>query len=240
MLKFTVFRVIPAVDIKDGKVVRLVQGRRDLVTVEIENPLEVARMWVERGARVLHIIDLNGAFEGRLFHEETILKISRLAEVQVGGGIRDLSVAESLLNGGVDRVIIGTLAVKDVKSVKDFANLYPGRVMVAVDSRMGRVVVEGWIKKTELTPIELAKVYEDCEVSILYTNVDVEGLVSGVDIDRIAEVVESVSLPVYVAGGVSNVEDVRAVKRCGAAGVVIGSALYTGKLKLEDVLGEEE
>ncbi len=234
-----VFRVIPAVDLKGGKVVRLVQGRRDKVTVEINNPLEVARMWIEKGAKCLHVVDLDGAFGGKLVHEDVIIKIAELAEVQVGGGIRDLKVAERLLNAGIDRIILGTLAVKDVKAVKRFANDHPGKVMIAVDSKKGKVVVEGWIKNTELTPVELAKLYEDCEVSILYTNVDVEGLISGIDIERVREVVESTTLPVYVAGGISSLDDVRAVKRCGAVGVVIGSALYTGKVKLEDLLGEE-
>ena len=234
------FRVIPAVDLKGGKVVRLIQGKRDKVTVELENPLEVAKMWIEKGARVLHVIDLDGAFEGKLFHEDVIIEIANIVETQVGGGIRSLEIAERLLNAGVERVIFGTLAVKNVKAVKRFAEEYPKRVMVAVDSKKGKVVVEGWVKKTELTPIEVAKLYEDCEVSLLYTNVDVEGLVSGVELEKIREVVEGTSLPVYVAGGISSLDDVRAIKRCGAVGVVIGSALYTGKVKLEELLGEEE
>jgi len=235
-----VFRVIPAVDLKGGKVVRLVQGKRDKVTIEIENPIEVARMWVKKGARVLHVIDLDGAFEGRLFHEDVIIEIAKFVETQVGGGIRSFEIAERLLDAGVERVIFGTLAVKNVEAVKRFAEEYPKRVMVAVDSKRGKVVVEGWVKKTELTPIEVAKLYEDCEVSLLYTNVDVEGLVSGVELEKIREVVEGTSLPVYVAGGISSLDDVRAIKKCGAVGVVIGSALYTGKVKLEELLREEE
>ncbi|WP_456327951.1 1-(5-phosphoribosyl)-5-[(5-phosphoribosylamino)methylideneamino]imidazole-4-carboxamide isomerase [Archaeoglobus sp.] len=234
------FRVIPAVDLKGGKVVRLVQGKRDKVTIEIENPIEVARMWVKKGARVLHVIDLDGAFEGRLFHEDVIIEIAKFVETQVGGGIRSFEIAERLLDAGVGKVIFGTLAVKNVKAVKRFAEEYPKRVMVAVDSKRGKVVVEGWVKKTELTPIEVAKLYEDCEVSLLYTNVDVEGLVSGVELEKIREVVEGTSLPVYVAGGISSLDDVRAIKKCGAVGVVIGSALYTGKVKLEELLREEE
>ncbi len=234
------FRVIPAVDLKGGKVVRLVQGKRDKVTIEIENPIEVARMWVKKGARVLHVIDLDGAFEGRLFHEDVIIEIAKFVETQVGGGIRSFEIAERLLDAGVERVIFGTLAVKNVEAVKRFAEEYPKRVMVAVDSKRGKVVVEGWAKKTELTPIEVAKLYEDCEVSLLYTNVDVEGLVSGVELEKIREVVEGTSLPVYVAGGISSLDDVRAIKKCGAVGVVIGSALYTGKVKLEELLREEE
>ncbi len=235
-----VFRVIPAVDIKGGKVVRLVQGKRDMIRLELENPLEVAKMWVKKGARVLHVIDLDGAFEGKLFHEDVILKIANIVETQVGGGIRDFKIAERLLDAGVKRVIFGTLAVRDVKSVKNFAKIYPNRVMIAIDSRKDNVFIEGWIKKTELKPIEVAKLYEDCDVSLLYTNIDVEGLVSGVEIEKIREIVESTSLPVYVAGGISSLDDVRAIKKCGARGVIIGSALYTGKVKIEELLGEEE
>lgn len=233
------FRVIPAVDLKGGKVVRLAQGRSDLVTVEIEDPLKVAKTWVEKGAKILHVIDLDGAFGGRLYHEDIIVEISKISKVQVGGGIRDLRTAERLLNLGVDRVIFGTLAVKNVEDVKEFAMRYPERVMIALDSKRDRVVIGGWVERTELKPLELAKLYEDCEVSLLYTNVDVEGLVSGVDLNKIREVVEGTNLPVYVAGGISSLKDVRNVKRCGAAGVVVGSALYTGKVKLEELLGEE-
>ena len=234
------FRVIPAVDLKNGKVVRLRQGKEDEVTVELENPLEVAKNWIKKDAKVLHVIDLDGAFRGKLRHEDIILQIAKLCDVQVGGGIRDLSIAKRLLDHGVKRVILGTLAVKDVNSVKKFAEEYPGRVMIAIDSKKDKVVVEGWKKSTNLTPLELAKLYEDCDVSLLYTNVDVEGLVSGVELDKIRRVVENTSLPVYVAGGISSKEEIKAIKEVGAVGVVIGSALYTGKLKFEDLLDLEE
>jgi phosphoribosylformimino-5-aminoimidazole carboxamide ribotide isomerase len=234
------FRVIPAVDLKNGKVVRLRQGKEYEVTVELENPLEVAKNWIKKGAKVLHVIDLDGAFRGKLRHEDIILQIAELCEVQVGGGIRDLNIAKRLLDYGVKRVILGTLAVKDVNSVKRFAEEYAGRVMIAIDSKKDKVVVEGWKKATDFTPLELAKLYEDCDVSLLYTNVDVEGLVSGVELEKIRWVVENTNLPVYVAGGISSKEEVKAIKEVGAVGVVIGSALYTGKLKFEDLLDLEE
>ncbi len=236
------FKVIPAVDLKDGKCVQLQQGKADRVLVELEDPVEVAVRWVEEGAGALHVIDLSGAFGGKLFHEDVILEIKERTgvEMQVGGGIRDIDVAERLLNRGIDRVILGTLAFRDVKAVKALAREYPGRIMVAVDSKGGKVVVDGWRRETDLSPVELAKVYGDCEVSLLYTNVDVEGLMKGIKLEAIEEVVREVRLPVYVAGGVSSLEDVKAVKEAGAAGVVLGSALYTGKLRLKDALTLEE
>ncbi len=238
----TLFRVIPAVDLKDGKVVRLRQGREEDVTVQIENPVEVAEMWVKRGARVLHVIDLDGAFRGRLKHEDIIFEIRKRvgAEIQVGGGIRSIEIAKRLIDAGIDRVIMGTLAVRNVESVRGFAKEYPGKVMIAVDSKRDRVVVEGWRKDTGMNPLDIAKIYEDLEVSLLYTNVDVEGLVSGIVIEKITELVESTSLPVYVAGGITTREDVRKIKETGAVGVIIGSALYLGKLRLEDVIDLEE
>jgi len=236
------FRVIPAVDLKDGRVVRLVQGREDAVTVQLDNPVEVAEMWVKKGAKVLHVIDLDGAFKGRLKHEDIILEIRKRlnVEIQLGGGIRNIETAKRLLEFGIDRIILGTIAVKNVKDVKKLAEEYPKRIMVAVDAKKDKVVVEGWKKSTDLTPLDVAKMYEDCEVSLLYTNVDVEGLVSGIVLDKIKDIVEKTNLPVYVAGGITTREDVVKIKKTGAVGVIIGSALYLGKLRLEDILDLEE
>ncbi|RLI79215.1 1-(5-phosphoribosyl)-5-((5-phosphoribosylamino)methylideneamino)imidazole-4-carboxamide isomerase [Archaeoglobales archaeon] len=232
------FKVIPAVDLKGGKVVRLRQGREDEITFQIDNPLEVAKKWVRKGAKALHIIDLDGAFKGKLVHEDVIFKIVEecKVEIEVGGGIRDFEVAERLIDGGVDRIIIGTLAVKKIDDVRGFAKKHPGSVMIAIDSKKDFVAIEGWKKDTKFKPYELAKLYEDLDVSILYTNIDVEGLVSGVVLDKVEEVISKVSLPVYVAGGISSKEDVKNIKKLGAAGVIIGSALYTGKLKFEELI----
>ncbi len=235
------FRVIPAVDLKDGKCVQLQQGEASRVLVELDNPVTVALRWVKEGARVLHVVDLSGAFGGKLFHERIILDIKEKtgAELQVGGGIRSTDVAERLIEKGIDRVILGTLAFKDIGAVKSLAKKYPERVMIAVDSRGGRVVVNGWRVKTELSPVELAKLYKDCDVSVLYTNVDVEGLMRGINVRAVEEIVKSVDLPVYVAGGISSLDDVRAIREAGAAGVVVGSAIYTGRLNLKDALALE-
>ncbi len=231
------FFVIPAIDLMGGKVVRLRQGKVSDVTFSASNPLKIAKMWVEKGARVLHIIDLDGSFCGRMRHEKIIEEIASLGiELQVGGGIRDFRTAERLLEIGATRVIFGTLAVEKVRELREFAENHAGSVMIAIDSRGGRVVVRGWREETKLSPLQLAELYDDLDVSFLFTNVDVEGLVSGVERGKIEEVVSSLTNPVYVAGGFSSVEEVRFAKRCGAAGVVIGSALYTGRLKFEDVV----
>jgi len=233
------FRVIPAVDLKDGKVVRLKQGKENEITFEAENPVEIAKNWVEKGARVLHVIDLDGAFQGKMRHEDIIAEIASFAEVQVGGGIRDFKVAERLLELGVERVIFGTLAVERVEEVREFAESWERRVMIAIDSKKGRVAVKGWKETASLTPIQLAKIYDDLKVSFLYTNIDVEGLVSGIEREKIVEVVKALRNPVYVAGGITSVEDIRFAKKAGAAGVVIGSALYTKKLKFEEAIKVE-
>jgi len=233
------FQVIPAVDLKDGKIVRLRQGKENEITFEAENPVEIAKKWVEKGARVLHVIDLDGAFQGRMKHEDIISEIASFAEVQVGGGIRDFKVAERLFELGVERVIFGTLAVEKVKEVREFAESWERRVMIAIDSKKGRVAVKGWKETANLTPIQLAKIYDNLKVSFLHTNIDVEGLVSGIEREKIAEVVKALRNPVYVAGGITSVEDIRFVKRSGAAGVVIGSALYTKKLKFEEAIKVE-
>ncbi|MBE8539729.1 1-(5-phosphoribosyl)-5-[(5-phosphoribosylamino)methylideneamino]imidazole-4-carboxamide isomerase [Geoglobus acetivorans] len=234
------FRVIPAVDIKDGKCVQLRQGKEDDVIFEDSDPVSVARSWVEKGAKVLHLVDLSGSFRGKLTHENTILKISEFAEVQVGGGIRDVETARRLLDLGVERVILGTMAIERSDEVKRLAEEYPGRIVIAIDSKGGKVVVRGWKENTCLTPVEVARIYSECDISFLFTNVDVEGLMKGIDENAVRKVVEAIGKPVIVSGGITSVEDVEKVKNAGAAGVVIGSALYTGKLRLEDVLPLEE
>ncbi|AKG92256.1 1-{5-phosphoribosyl}-5-{{5-phosphoribosylamino}methylideneamino} imidazole-4-carboxamide isomerase [Geoglobus ahangari] len=234
------FRVIPAVDIKDGKCVQLRQGKEDDVIFEGDDPVIVARSWVEKGARVLHVVDLSGSFKGRLAHEDVILEISELAEVQVGGGIRDAETARRLLDLGVERVIVGTMAIERSDEVRRLAEEYPKRIMVAVDSRGGNVVVRGWKKNTCLSPVEVMKMYSDLDVSFLFTNVDVEGLMRGIDEVAVRRVVESTDKPVIVSGGITSKEDVEKVKNVGAAGVVVGSALYTGKLRFEELLSLEE
>jgi phosphoribosylformimino-5-aminoimidazole carboxamide ribotide isomerase len=230
------FRVIPAVDIKDGKVVRLRQGRENEITFEAENPVRVAKNWIEKGAKVLHVIDLDGAFQGKLRHEREIREIISLgAEVHVGGGIRSLDLAEKLLNFGARRVILGTIAFERVGEVRKFAEQWKDRVIIAIDTKQGKVAVRGWKEKTEITPLEFARIYEDCEVSFLYTNIDIEGLAMGINRENL-EFLRKIKRPFYVAGGISSIEDILFIKKLGARGAILGSALYMGKIKLEEAL----
>ncbi len=235
------FKVIPAVDLKDGKCVQLRQGKEDDVIVSLEHPVDIALMWAEK-ARALHIIDLSGAFGGKLVHEDVIRQIREnvSCEIQVGGGIRSRDLIERLVSLGIDRVIVGTMAVENMDEVKNLARDHPGKIMVAVDAKMDKVVVKGWTEDTIYTPYELAEEYADLDVSFLYTNVDVEGLMGGIILDKIHKLVQSTTSPIYVAGGITTREDVINVKNTGVAGVVIGSALYTKKLEFDDLIGVEE
>jgi len=235
------FKVIPAVDLKDGMCVQLRQGKADDILVSLENPVEIAEVWAKR-ASVLHIIDLSGTFSQRLAHEDIIKEIRERVscEIQVGGGIRGREMIENLISMGINRVILGTMAVSEMPLVKELANQYPGKIMVAVDSRKDKVVVKGWSEDTVFSPYQLAKQYEGYDISFLYTNVDVEGLMEGIVLDKIEELIAATSSPVYVAGGITTREDVKNIKGTGAAGVVIGSALYTKKLKYDNLIDLEE
>ena len=224
------FLVIPAIDLKEGKVTRLVQGDFERISVQLDNPVEIAEKWVREGARCLHVIDLDGAYHGKLKHHDIILKIAEKCEIQVGGGLRSREEIEALLKAGITRVILGTVAIENPEFVKELAELYPARIMVAIDSKAGKVALEAWRKTSNLTPFEVIKLFEDYDVSFLYTNIDVEGLVEGTDYERIKEIVKSTSSDVYVAGGISSLEDIKFVWETGARGVIIGSALYTGKI----------
>lgn len=231
------FLVIPAIDLKDGKVTRLVQGDFSNISVQLDNPLGIADKWVKEGAKCLHVIDLDGAYGGKLRHHDIILRIAeKCEEIQVGGGLRESSEIEALIKAGINRVILGTVAVENPRFAKSLAEKHPARIMVAVDSRGGKVSIEGWRRDSNLTPIDLIREFEEYDVSFLYTNIDVEGLVAGTDYRKIEDVVTSTSRDVYVAGGISGVEEIEFARDIGARGVIIGSALYTGKIDFRQAI----
>jgi phosphoribosylformimino-5-aminoimidazole carboxamide ribotide isomerase len=230
------FEVIPAVDMQEGQVVQLVGGERGTETT-YGDPVETARAWVDRGAETLHLIDLDGAFEGERQNAESIERIVAAcdATVQVGGGIRTAGDARDLLDRGVDRVILGTAAVENPDLVADLGTEFPGRVVVSLDARDGEVVVSGWTEGTGLDPAEAARRYADRGAgAVLFTDVDVEGQLSGVRADRVQRVADAVEIPVIASGGVATLDDVRTLREHGAAAVVVGTALYEGNVTLAE------
>ncbi|MFW5918189.1 MAG: 1-(5-phosphoribosyl)-5-[(5-phosphoribosylamino)methylideneamino]imidazole-4-carboxamide isomerase [Haloferacaceae archaeon] len=236
MRHFPEFEVIPAVDMEGGQVVQLVAGERGTETT-YGDPVEAARRWVAEGAETLHLVDLDGAFEGERENAPAVERIVEVVDVdiQLGGGIRTAEDAVGLLEGGVDRVILGTAAVETPEVVAEISDSHPGSVMVSLDARGGEVVVSGWTEGTGLDPAEAAAQYEELGAgAILFTNVDVEGQLAGVRTDAVERVVDAVDIPVVASGGVASVDDVRALEAAGAAAVVVGTALYEGRFSLED------
>jgi phosphoribosylformimino-5-aminoimidazole carboxamide ribotide isomerase len=238
MTGFSEFEVIPAVDVQDGEVVQLVGGERGTGT-RYGDPVEAAERWIDAGARTLHLVDLDGAFEGERVNADAIEAVVGSVPdeigLQLGGGIRTADGARELLDLGLDRVILGTAAVETPEIVAEIDETHPGSVVVSLDAKGGEVVVSGWTEGTGLDPAEAATRYEELGAgAILFTNVDVEGQLAGIDREAVASVVEAVDIPVVASGGVASVDDVVALKRAGAAAVVVGTALYEGEFTLRE------
>jgi phosphoribosylformimino-5-aminoimidazole carboxamide ribotide isomerase len=236
--------VIPAVDIKNGKCVQLVQGKPGTEQIVIENPVQVAKDWEERGANVLHLIDLDGALDNKIINLKIIKDMLKEISIpiQMGGGIRNKDYAIKLLHMGISKVILGTLAINSPEIVFELSQEFgKDRIIVALDSKGSKVVIEGWREKTEKNTPEFAKFFEEkgCG-AILYTNVDVEGLMQGFDTRVLMELLGAVNIPVIYSGGVTSIDDLNKLHSLGVFGVVIGSALYKKKIKFEDALIYEE
>ncbi len=230
------FAVIPAVDIADGEVVQLVQGERG-TEKRYGDPVDAARRWLEAGATSLHLVDLDGAFDGERANAAAIDAIVDAVDVptQLGGGIRTAEDAFALLESGIDRVILGTAAVEEPDIVAEISERHPDSVIVSLDAKDGEVVVEGWTKGTGLAPTEAAERYADLGAAgILFTNVDVEGKLEGVKTEPVAELVGATEIPIIASGGVATLADVVALRDAGAAAVVVGSALYDGQFTLSE------
>jgi phosphoribosylformimino-5-aminoimidazole carboxamide ribotide isomerase len=233
---FERFEVIPAVDVQEGQVVQLVGGERGTGT-QYGDPTDAAKRWVEAGADTLHLVDLDGAFNGERVNAAAVKAIRNAVDVdlQLGGGIRTVNGAQSLLDRGVSRVILGTAAVEAPEIVTKINQTHPGSVLVSLDAKGGEVVVSGWTEGTGLDPVETAERYEGLGAGgILFTDVDVEGQLEGVREGLIQAVVDTVDIPVVASGGVATVDDVRALKRAGASAVVVGTALYEGRFTLRE------
>ena len=233
--------LFPAIDLKDGACVRLLRGEMDAATVFNDSPANQARAFVEAGADWLHIVDLNGAFDGESVNGDAvraILDVTRGAgvRVQLGGGIRTAAHVAGWLADGIDRVILGTAAVKDPDLVIDACKAHPGRVAVGVDARGGRVAVEGWAETSDLAADELARRFEDAGVAaLIYTDIDRDGAMEGPNVDATVALARAISIPVIASGGVSKLEDVEAFlphEADGVAGVISGRAIYDGRIDL--------
>jgi phosphoribosylformimino-5-aminoimidazole carboxamide ribotide isomerase len=230
--------IIPAIDLKDGKCVRLKQGVMTDATVFSEDPTATARHWMEQGARRLHLVDLNGAAAGKPKNESAIKAIAEAVggkmPIQLGGGIRDLDTIERYLDQGVSYVIIGTAAVKTPGFLHDACTAFGGHVLVALDAKDGKVAVDGWSKMTGHDVIDLAKKFQDYGVeAIIYTDIGRDGMLSGVNIDATVALARHLSVPVIASGGLTNIEDVKAlcaVEGEGITGAITGRAVYQGTL----------
>ncbi len=232
--------IIPAVDIKNGKCVQLVQGKPGTEQVIIDNPEEVAKNWEDKGAEILHVINLDGAFGESSKNRNIIKKVIETVSVpvQLGGGIRTGNDASNLLDMGVEKVILGTMAVENPELVNKLSNEYGSdRIIVALDSKDSEVVVKGWTETTGKTASELGLLLQDKGAGgILFTNVDVEGLLSGFNIDPLLELLNTVNIPVIYSGGVSTLADIEKLSKTNTFGTVIGSALYKGMINFEEAL----
>jgi phosphoribosylformimino-5-aminoimidazole carboxamide ribotide isomerase len=230
--------LIPAIDLKDGKCVRLKQGDMNDSTTFGEDPAAMARRWLDAGARRLHLVDLNGAFAGQPVNQaaiKAILKeVGEEIPVQLGGGIRDLDTIERYLDGGLSYVIIGTAAVKNPGFLRDACTAFGGHIIVGLDAKDGKVATDGWSKLSGHEVIDLAKKFEDYGVEgVIYTDIGRDGMLSGVNIEATVKLAQALSIPVIASGGLSNLQDIErlcAVESEGVEGVICGRAIYTGDL----------
>lgn len=228
----------PAIDLKNGECVRLQQGDMARVTVFNRDPAAQAKQWQDAGFQYLHLVDLDGAFAGKPANAEAVKAIRKAVTlpIQLGGGIRDEATIESWLDAGITRVILGTIAVRNPDLVKAAAKRWPGKVVVGIDARSGRVAVEGWAEASDLDAIDLAKKFVDAGVAaIVYTDIDRDGLLKGVNVAATAAMARAVPIPVIASGGLAGIEDVIALKKeaaNGAAidGAILGRALYDGRI----------
>ena len=234
--------VIPAIDIKNGRCVRLEQGRMDRETVFGDDPSAMARQWQSQGASLIHLVDLDGAVSKTPRNRSVVASIVAAVDVplQLGGGIRDMATIEMYVELGIGRIVIGTEAIRHPELVRDAGRRFPGRIVVGIDARKGLVAIEGWTETTETTAIDLARRFEDCGVAAInFTDIHRDGMQTGPNIEATGQLAEAVSIPVVASGGVSNLEDIRSLRpleALGVEGVITGRALYSGALNLKAAL----
>ena len=234
--------LFPAIDLKDGACVRLIRGDMDQATVYADDPGAQAKSFTDAGCDWVHVVDLNGAFAGKPVNAVAVESILSAVSVpiQLGGGIRDRATIDFWLERGVERVILGTAALRDPQLVRDAATACPGKVAVGIDARGGRVAVEGWAETSDMTVLDLARKFEDAGVAaIIYTDIDRDGVLTGPNTSATAELARAISIPVIASGGVSSLDDLRALRAeadSGIVGVISGRAIYDGRIDLKQAL----
>lgn len=231
--------VIPAVDLKGGKCVRLFQGRMDKETVYSDDPVSMAKKWEAEGAGMLHIVDLDGAVGGSPANNEAVAGIVKALKIpcELGGGIRTMEAIEKCVAMGLARVVLGTVAVKNPSLVKDAARAFPGKIVVGIDAVGGMVAVEGWTETSKVTAGDLAKSFEDMGVrAINYTDISRDGAMKGPNIEETARMVKTVSIPIVAAGGVSRLEDLTNLAQTGVEGAITGKAIYEGAFTITEAI----
>ena len=233
--------LIPAIDLKDGKCVRLRQGRMEDETVFADDPLEMAQRWVDAGARRLHMVDLNGAFAGKPVNAAVIRSVAEAfpdLPIQVGGGIRDEETVQAYLDAGVQYTIIGTRAVSAPHFVNDLCAEFPGHIIVGLDAKDGKVAIDGWSKLSHHSVIDMAQRFEDDGVeAIVFTDIGRDGMMSGVNVESTVELAQAIRIPVIASGGITTIDDIRALCKVadeGIMGAITGRAIYEGTLDLAE------
>ncbi|MDC1046795.1 1-(5-phosphoribosyl)-5-[(5-phosphoribosylamino)methylideneamino]imidazole-4-carboxamide isomerase [Candidatus Pseudothioglobus singularis] len=233
--------IIPAIDLKDGQCVRLRKGIMEDTTVFSNNPTEMAFKWVAEGARRLHLVDLNGAFEGRPINADCVNEITKSfpnLPVQIGGGIRDLQTANAYIEAGISYLIIGTMAVNSPDFVEKLCDEFPNKIIVGLDANNGLVATDGWAKQTDIDVVELSKKYEQYGVnSIIYTDIARDGMMQGVNVEATANLAKKTSIPIIASGGITNLDDIAALLKNahhGIMGAITGRAIYEGQLDFND------
>jgi phosphoribosylformimino-5-aminoimidazole carboxamide ribotide isomerase len=236
--------IFPAIDLKDGLCVRLKKGEMEQATVFNESPAAQAAEFLAAGFNWIHIVDLNGAFEGKPVNIDAVKSIIAAVggkmSIQLGGGIRDMATIKNWLDAGVTRVILGTAALRNPELVKDACKQYPGRIVVGIDGKGGKVAVEGWAETSDMEVVSLAKKFENAGVAaIIYTDINRDGLMGGPDLEGTAALARAINIPVIASGGVASTADIAEVKKTekdGVAGVIVGRAMYEGKVDVVEAL----
>jgi len=232
--------IYPAIDLKDGNAVRLLQGRMDEETIFSTSPHEVAKKFQEEGFEWIHVVDLNGAVDGKPKNIYFVSKIIKSVNIpiQLGGGVRDVKTAEAWIEAGVSRIVVGTIAVNKPKVVKEMCLAFPGKIALGIDAKDGMVATHGWVKKTKVKALDLAKKFEDIGVcAIIYTDINRDGLMGGPNFETTHKMAETVNVPVIASGGISAIEDLRKFKSEGKVeGCIVGRALYDGAFSANQAL----